>query len=40
MSMAGAPVARNGWVLLGEVGRYVRVSKDRFDEITFSSGEG
>lgn len=22
-----APVAKNGWVLLGEVGRYVRVSK-------------
>lgn len=35
-----APVASNGWVLLGEVGRYVRVSKDRFDEIVFPSGEG
>ena len=25
--LALAPVAQNGWVLLGEVGRYVRVSK-------------
>eukprot|EP01052_Picozoa_sp_SAG31_P027806 SAG31_NODE_2634_length_5342_cov_2.253099_2_plen_262_part_00 len=31
-----APVV-NGWSLLGEVGRYVRVSRDRFDEVSFFS---
>jgi hypothetical protein len=31
-----APVV-HGWVLLGEVDRYVRVSSDRFDDITFST---
>ena len=30
-----APVV-HGWVLLGEVGRYVRVSQDRFDTVHFS----
>ena len=35
-----APVGRNGWVLLGEVGRYVRVSSDRFDEVSFTAGGG
>lgn len=33
-----APIGPNGWVLLGEVGRYVRVSRDRFDGVLFSSG--
>lgn len=32
-----APVSSAGWVLLGEVGRYVRVSSDRFDDVTFSA---
>ena len=32
-----APVSSTGWVLLGEVGRYVRVSSDRFDAIVFSA---
>ena len=27
----------HGWVLLGEVGKYVRVSQDRFDDITFDA---
>ena len=32
-----APVSRaNGWVLLGEVDRYVRVSNDRFDAVSFA----
>jgi hypothetical protein len=31
-----APVV-HGWVLLGEVDRYVRVSSDRFDDIAFSA---
>ena len=35
-----SPVAPNGWVLLGEVGRYVRVSSDRFDAISFPGGGG
>ena len=35
-----SPVAPNGWVLLGEVGRYVRVSSDRFDAISFPVGGG
>ena len=30
-----APIV-HGWVLLGEVGRYVRVSRDRFESVTFS----
>ena len=33
-----APVGHNGWVLLGEVGRYVRVSSDRFDGVHFTAG--
>lgn len=32
-----APVGHNGWVLLGEVGRYVRVSSDRFNSVTFTA---
>ena len=31
-----APVV-HGWVLLGEEGKYVRVSKARFDSVSFSS---
>jgi hypothetical protein len=31
-----APVGLNGWVLLGEVGRYVRVSSDRFDGVSYT----
>ena len=32
-----APVSLFGWVLLGEVGKYVRVSADRFEEVSFSA---
>ena len=31
-----APVV-HGWALLGEVGKYVRVSRDRFDDVSFSA---
>jgi hypothetical protein len=31
-----APVV-HGWVLLGEVGRYVQVSRDRFGEVAFAA---
>jgi hypothetical protein len=32
-----APIASNGWVLLGEVGRYVRVSRQRFENVAFTT---
>eukprot|EP00937_MAST-01D_sp_MAST-1D-sp2_P001458 g1458.t1 len=35
-----APVAPNGWALLGEVGAYVRVSRDRFDAVAFPVAGG
>jgi hypothetical protein len=31
-----APIV-HGWVLLGEVGKYVRVSRDRFEDVSFSA---
>ena len=31
-----APVV-HGWALLGEVGKYVRVSQDRFDDVAFDA---
>ena len=33
--MVLAPVAPTGWILLGDVGAYVRVSRDRIDAVSF-----
>ena len=33
-----APVIADGWVLLGEVGAYVRVSRVRFEEVSMTKG--
>ena len=35
--VVAAPVLAGGWALLGEVGKYVRVSRDRFDDVSFSA---
>ena len=31
------PPPSPGWALLGELGKYVRVSRDRFDDVSFSA---